>query len=89
VRERLLALLQARTAAAQEDPTAQHETAEQVRKAITQLRQRDREVIVLHYLEQLSPGDIAESLKLSRNAVEVRLTRARKRLKEVLNRVLE
>jgi DNA-directed RNA polymerase specialized sigma24 family protein len=38
----------------------------------------------LHYLEQLSPVDIAESLNLSRNAVEVRLTRARKRLKEIL-----
>jgi RNA polymerase sigma-70 factor (ECF subfamily) len=84
VRERLFALLQARSTASQEDPAVQQETAEQVRHAIMKLRQRDREVIVLHYLEQLSPGDIAESLNLSRNAVEVRLTRARKRLKEIL-----
>jgi RNA polymerase sigma-70 factor (ECF subfamily) len=83
-RERLFALLKTRITAAQEDPTVQQGTAEQVRSAIMQLRQRDREVIVLHYLEQMSPVDIAESLNLSRNAVEVRLTRARKRLKEIL-----
>jgi RNA polymerase sigma-70 factor (ECF subfamily) len=89
VRERLFALWQARSAASQEDPAAQQETAEQVRHAIVQLRQRDREVIVLHYLEQMSPIVIAQSLNLSRNAVEVRLTRARKRLKEILTRVVE
>jgi RNA polymerase sigma factor (sigma-70 family) len=90
-RQQWLALWQAQTATAesQEHPADQQETAEQVRHAIMQLRQRDREVIVLHYLEQMPPSDIAESLNLSRNAVEVRLTRARKRLKEILNRALE
>jgi RNA polymerase sigma-70 factor (ECF subfamily) len=91
VRERLFALWQARSASGAPDASGnaeQQETAEQVRHAITRLPQRDREVIVLHYLEQLSPSDIAQSLHLSRNAVEVRLTRARKRLKETLSHEL-
>jgi RNA polymerase sigma factor (sigma-70 family) len=63
----------------------EQETAEHVRYAVNQLRQRDREVIVLHYLEQLSPAEVAAVLSISQNAVEVRLTRARKRLKAILS----
>ena len=91
VRERWSALWQERFASvtARTSEVDRRETAEQVRHAIMQLRQRDREVIVLHYLEQLSPNEIAQSLDLSRNAVEVRLTRARHRLKVILCRELE
>jgi RNA polymerase sigma-70 factor (ECF subfamily) len=91
VRERLSALWQAQSAsmAPRTRDEDRRETAEQVRHAIMQLRQRDREVIVLHYLEQLSPNEIAQSLNLSRNAVEVRLTRARHRLKVILCGELE
>jgi RNA polymerase sigma-70 factor (ECF subfamily) len=91
LRERLFALWQAKSASAasQEVATDHRETTEQVRHAIMQMRPRDREVIVLHYLEQLSPAEVAATLNISRNAVEVRLTRARKRLKEILNRTLE
>jgi RNA polymerase sigma-70 factor (ECF subfamily) len=91
VRERVTALWQEQSAPVEPrtSDADRQETAEQVRHAIMQLRQRDREVIVLHYLEQLSPSDIATSLNLTRNAVEVRLTRARKRLKELLCRELE
>lgn len=60
------------------------DSAEQVRRAINRLRQADREVLILHYLEEHSIANVAEMLRLSRNAVEVRLTRARKRLKHEL-----
>jgi RNA polymerase sigma-70 factor (ECF subfamily) len=70
-------------------PTENYEIAEQVRIAVEQLRQRDREVIVLHYLEQLSAAEMAAVLTISQNAVEVRLTRARKRLKEIFSRELD
>jgi RNA polymerase sigma-70 factor (ECF subfamily) len=91
VRERLFALWQARSgskALEQSGNAENHETAEQVRHAIMQLRQPDREVIVLHYLEELSAAEIAKLINLRRNAVEVRLTRARQRLKEILDRGL-
>ncbi len=60
------------------------ERCELVRAAIGALRQRDREVIVLHYLEERDAAEVAGLLGVSRGAVEVRLHRARKRLKELL-----
>jgi RNA polymerase sigma-70 factor (ECF subfamily) len=89
LRERLFAAWHARREP--QDPSESHsanhvESAEQVRRAVEHLRQRDREVIVLHHLEQLAVADIARALRISHNAVEVRLTRARQRLKEILKR---
>jgi RNA polymerase sigma-70 factor (ECF subfamily) len=92
VRERLLTAWQAAhdpNAQLQSSQSCEHETAEQVRHAVAQLRPRDREVIVLHYLEQLSPHEAAKVLQISQNAVEVRLTRARKRLKQIISQETE
>jgi RNA polymerase sigma-70 factor (ECF subfamily) len=55
-----------------------------VREAIVRLKPADREVIVLHYLEETDVETIAEILSVSKNAVEVRLHRARKRLRALL-----
>jgi RNA polymerase sigma factor (sigma-70 family) len=55
-----------------------------VRRALAELRARDREVLVLHYLQELSLPEVARLVGVSRNAAEVRLSRARKRLKAVL-----
>jgi RNA polymerase sigma factor (sigma-70 family) len=63
---------------------ASEESSEGVRRAIASLAQRDREVLVLRYLEEQSIEDIATSLDLTRGAVEVRLSRARLRLKSKL-----
>jgi RNA polymerase sigma-70 factor (ECF subfamily) len=52
-----------------------------VRDAVSRLPGKDREVIVLHYLEGMRPADIADVLGASTNAVEVRLHRARAKLK--------
>ena len=55
------------------------EKFEQVRAAVRALPHRDREVIVLHYLEQKAINQVATELGLRRNTVEVRLHRARAR----------
>ena len=60
------------------------DTNERVRAAVQQLSRADREVIVLFYLEELASADIAAVLCVSSNVVDVRLHRARKRLKEKL-----
>jgi len=60
------------------------ETSEQVRDAVALLPPRDREVIVLFYLEDFSVAQIAELLCMKNNAIEVRLHRARQRLKTQL-----
>ncbi len=63
---------------------ATRERAAQVRAAVRRLSQRDREVIVLRYLEDLPVDEISRILGLKRNAVEVRLSRARNRLRQSL-----
>jgi RNA polymerase sigma-70 factor (ECF subfamily) len=66
------------------DRASRVETSAAVRAAVHALGARDREVIVLFYLEELSVADIAKILDTSRGAVDVRLHRARRRLKENL-----
>ena len=86
VRLRFVRELLARPPAAAADEAATNvlETDERlrgVRDAVARLPARDCEVIVLHYLEGMRPADIAEVLGASPNAVEVRLHRARAKLK--------
>ena len=65
------------------------ETSAKVRRAVQQLSPRDREVIVLCYLEELPPAEIATLLEITRSALDVRLHRARKRLKDLLSDLVE
>ena len=55
-----------------------------VREAVQALPGRDREVVVLYYLEQHSVAEICQILGAGKGAIDVRLHRARKRLKELL-----
>ena len=60
------------------------ETSAKVRTAVRALPAKDREVIVLYYLEDRPVAEISRMLHSSENAIDVRLHRARKRLKEML-----
>ena len=55
-----------------------------MRAAVSQLGERDRELIALRYGADLSAREIAQRLELSTNAVEVGLHRARSRLRAAL-----
>lgn len=74
---------------AETDSADQQETTKQVHAAIRQLKPRDREVIVLRYLEEQSPEEIAATLGITRGAVDVRLLRAKERLEKILKPLLE
>jgi RNA polymerase sigma-70 factor (ECF subfamily) len=65
-------------------PAADADAFAHVQSALRHLSPPDREIIVLHYLEQNSADQLAALLGLTRGAVDVRLHRARKRLREVL-----
>jgi RNA polymerase sigma-70 factor (ECF subfamily) len=65
------------------------ETFARVRRAVQVLPRKYREVVVLRYLQGLDPGEIGELLGVKVNAVQVRLNRARARLKEHLSDLLE
>lgn len=65
-------------------PAAEADNFARVRAALNRLSPREREVIVLHYLEHNSPEEIAMLLGIRRGAAEVRLSRARARLRQIL-----
>jgi RNA polymerase sigma-70 factor (ECF subfamily) len=56
-----------------------------VREALECLPPNDREILVMRYLEQLSPREIGEVLGMKPGAVSTRHTRALARLREVLD----
>jgi len=65
------------------------ETFERVRRAVRALPQRYREPVVLRYLQELSTEQIVEILGISKNVLQVRLNRARNRLKQDLAELIE
>ena len=65
------------------------ERFERVRAAIRRLPIKYGEVVVLRYLEELKVSEVGNVLGLGKNAVEVRLNRARKWLEEDLAGILE
>jgi RNA polymerase sigma-70 factor (ECF subfamily) len=71
------------------DALAQAETSQRVREAVQALSPRDRELVVLHYYEELSPAEVARMTSQSKNAVEVRLHRARAKLAWALRDLVE
>jgi len=65
------------------------ETFERVRQAVTALPAKYREPVVLKYLQELSTDEISRILGVSKNTVQVRLTRAKKRLRHDLAKLME
>jgi RNA polymerase sigma-70 factor (ECF subfamily) len=60
------------------------ETAARVREAVGGLPPRDREVVVLFYMEGHSAEEVGRLTGDTSNAVQIRLSRARRKLDEVL-----
>ncbi|MCY3742272.1 MAG: RNA polymerase sigma factor [Candidatus Poribacteria bacterium] len=53
-----------------------------VKSLLTKLKERDREVITLHYFEEMTSSEIGELLGVSENTIKSRLHRARQQLKK-------
>ncbi len=76
-----------------EDPTApqparnleREETAEQVQKAIRELPETHRSVVLLFYYQNFQYGEIAEALGISIGTVMSRLHHAKKKLEKALS----
>ncbi|MCF7974420.1 MAG: RNA polymerase sigma factor [Phycisphaerae bacterium] len=80
------------TQPAREQPCAstlaqQEEVHQAVRRAVARLPARLREPVVLVYLEGLAVAEVCRILKISTNACHVRLSRARDRLRKLLEDV--
>ncbi len=63
----------------------QREIAMQLETAVHQLRDQDKEIILMRHYEQLSNLEIAQSLGLTEPATSMRYLRALRRLRELLN----
>ena len=60
------------------------EVVSRMKTALEQLNRRDREVLVLRHLEELSNNEVAEVLRIDRYAASKRYLRALARLKRVM-----
>ncbi len=60
------------------------EEKDEIAQCLSQLKPLDRLVIILRYYEELSYDEMAYILKTRRNTIEVRLYRARKKLRDLL-----
>ncbi len=67
-----------------EDSLSRREEARQARLALDQLPHRDREVLVLRYVSELSYAEVAEALELDEATARKRASRALGRLRAVL-----
>jgi RNA polymerase sigma-70 factor (ECF subfamily) len=84
--------LASRLAARGSSPSARlrrDELRGRLKHALAGLAENDREVLVLRYLEDLTPGEIAAVLEISEAAVKMRQLRALQRLRELLGDDLE
>jgi RNA polymerase sigma-70 factor (ECF subfamily) len=66
------------------DRLIRKEQQEQIRKTVAGLPSKDREVLVMRHLEQLSTAEIAGTLGISEGAVKARLVRAIIRVRAAL-----
>lgn len=74
------------------DPVAlaqRKETIEIVKQALSQLDDRERTIVVLRDIEQMSYFEIAEAMELELGTVKSRLSRARKSLRKILEAMLK
>lgn len=69
---------------AAEPRTPTDDRAERLRSALSELSERDREIVTLTAWEDLTPREIAKVMATSPNAVRIRLHRARKQLESRL-----
>ena len=67
-----------------QEPDASTATERAVRRALARLPEAQREVVLLHYYEGLSMGEVAQAVGASRGAVKVRAHRAYKVLRDIL-----
>lgn len=65
---------------------APSETYDEVHDALARLSDLDRELVQLWAWEGLQPGEIAAALDMTANAVSIRLTRARQKLRDLLRK---
>lgn len=68
-----------------QDQAEQAETQQTVRRALGQLSEEHRQVLLLRYMQELDYTEIAAALEISEGTVKSRISRAKMRLRELLD----
>ena len=68
-----------------QDQAEQAETQQTVRRALGQLSEEHRQVLLLRYMQELDYAEIAAALEISEGTVKSRISRAKMRLRELLD----
>jgi RNA polymerase sigma-70 factor (ECF subfamily) len=68
-----------------EEPSFADEDAAAIHLALSQIGLRHREVLVLHFLEDMSIAEIAETVGCSEGTVKSRMHYAKRAMKEILS----
>ena len=71
-----------RYVATEQAKTSAESQRDLVKKLLAKLKDRDRQVITLHYFEEMTSSEIGTHLGVSENTIKSRLHRARQRLKK-------
>ncbi len=82
--QRVVAVEQSVLEAAAESPQLPNERLVKLRAAIEDLPAKQRQVVLMHYLEETSVRDVAALLSVSAKTVEGRLYQARRALKRMM-----
>lgn len=73
-------------ASAEPDPGSTAAVRDELRSALAQLSERDRQILFLHAWEGLDGEELARVLGISRSGADAALSRARKRLRDARDR---
>ena len=71
--------------ASRRDHAEQAEAQQAVRRALGQLSEEHRQVLLLRYMQELDYAEIAAALEISEGTVKSRISRAKMRLRELLD----
>jgi RNA polymerase sigma-70 factor (ECF subfamily) len=73
-------------------PSAQINKSElrsEVRRALAELPERDREILIMRFIEQMTTKEVASILQLRPRAIQLRQLKAMQRLRERMRKYLE
>ena len=73
------------TARGPQDQAEQAEAQQAVRRALSRLSEEHRQVLLLRYMQELDYAEIAAALEISEGTVKSRISRAKMRLRELLD----
>ena len=68
-----------------QDQAEQAEAQQAVRRALSRLSEENRQVLLLRYMQELDYAEIAAALEISEGTVKSRISRAKMRLRELLD----